>query len=135
MNPLEETTIRLVAEGEATKGRIVLKGNNANKLVFNSTTIINRKIPLEEKQKIYTMLDRRELTYSIENWNVILNNIYSYNGKKIRNITETENIWFAQNEEALRSPDFIDSRDFERILNTNYVQSDENLINMIKQYR
>ena len=136
MNPLEETTIRLVAEGEATKGRIVLSPNGERYITrINGTETIQRMINPSTREKIVSQLERNWLKYNIEHEKTELSRIYRGKALVTRNLTETENIWFAQNEEALRSPDFIDSRDFERILNTGYVQSDQNLINMLKQYR
>ncbi len=134
MNPLEETTIKLVAEGEAKAG--IIRLNNVRfkrNRVNNETIIIEKTIPPVDKQEIYNALTSNNILYEVNNWNELTNGSFSKNNI-IKRLTEQEIIYFSTNEESLRDPNAIHSRDFNRILNTDYVKNNEAIKKNIEHY-
>ncbi len=135
MNPLEETTIKLVAEGEVENGRIVLNPNGKKTIIrLNGASNIKRKIDPYLRENIINYLETNWLKYVIEQESININKIYRGKDTVIRNATERELIWFSKNEEAIKKPDFLDSRDSQRILRTNYVKNNETTRNSIEEY-
>ena len=126
MDFLEDTIMKIVADGEIDKGRIELTGTQIPTRYNGRGSILVRKIPADAKNPIYTGLTRLGLEYLTENYVKPMQNIM--NGKSmIRRATEKEIIYFARTSEDLEKNRFVDSKDINKLIDTNYVKEREYL--------
>ena len=131
MDILEDTVMKLVAQGEIPKGIISIGDGIQHDKIMMSNQFIKRKIPSKRKQEVYTHLTNLGLEYAIHNQSYTMPSIIQRNST-IRRDIEKEEVHFAKTNDLLSSNDYITTKDINRILSTEYLKERPYLRDLIK---